>query len=192
MKLPTAIKITSRSSSITNAFVNGIIPIIKPSPELLEKALSILEMSKDDVRCAYCGNEANQFDHFEPIVMNQRPRGYITEIHNLIPCCSTCNSSKSGKNWHEWIMGSSPKSPRGRKIKKIKERIEKIKIYEKWCHKFVRIFDFEEIINKEDWDLHWQNHDKLISMMKEMQSHSDKLKKVIQDQINKVIVDKYE
>jgi len=190
IKLPTTIKITSRTSSITNAFINGIIPSIKPSPELIAKALSILEMDSNDVRCAYCGDEAIQFDHFEPIVMDQRPRGFITEIYNLMPCCSTCNSSKSGSNWYEWIMGFSPKSPRGRNKSDIENRIMKIKKYEEWCKQYVTEIDIEKIIGKEDWDLHWKNHDELLEMMKEMQDHSDKIKQKIQEEVNRLILGK--
>ena len=38
-RMPTPVKITGRTSSITNAFVNGIIPVIEPTEEEIESAL---------------------------------------------------------------------------------------------------------------------------------------------------------
>jgi len=42
--MPTPMKITGRSSSITNAFINSIIPIVQPTEEQIKKALTILNM----------------------------------------------------------------------------------------------------------------------------------------------------
>lgn len=55
-RMPTPVKITGRTSSITNAFVNGIIPVIEPTEEEIESALKTLGMDKDHIVCAYCGN----------------------------------------------------------------------------------------------------------------------------------------
>lgn len=188
LNLPKAMKITGRTSSITNAFVNGIIPKIKPTADEIEEALNILQMSKDDVKCAYCGNDANQWDHFEPIVDKQRPRGYITEIYNLIPCCSTCNSSKSGSNWFTWITGTSKKSPKGRGISDIDSKINIIKQYEDWCDTMRKVIDIKKIVGSKDWDIHWKNHDQIIELMKKMQKHSDKLKNKISNSMDKDLV----
>jgi len=38
-RLPTQMKITGRSSSITNAFINSIIPVVKPRVEEVQQAL---------------------------------------------------------------------------------------------------------------------------------------------------------
>ncbi len=42
--MPTPIKITGRSSSITIAFINSIIPVIPPTESEVRKALRILQM----------------------------------------------------------------------------------------------------------------------------------------------------
>ena len=45
-KMPKPVKIIGRTSSITNAFVNGIIPVIKPTDEEIEDVLQTLGMDK--------------------------------------------------------------------------------------------------------------------------------------------------
>jgi len=95
--MPTPMKITGRSSSITNAFINSIIPVIQPSESEVKKALEILGMGLDSFQTAYCGSIASEWDHLRPLVMKQKPTGYISEIHNLVPSCGKCNQSKGNK-----------------------------------------------------------------------------------------------
>lgn len=83
-RMPTPVKITGRTSSITNSFVNGVIPAIMPSNEEIALALEVLGMDASDVRCAYCGDPATEWDHLNAIVRRKRPTGYISEIHNLV------------------------------------------------------------------------------------------------------------
>ncbi|HEX7762882.1 MAG TPA: hypothetical protein VF433_04640, partial [Cellvibrio sp.] len=54
-RMPTPMKITGRSSTITNSFINSIIPIIPPTNEQVKEALEILGMSHEKFECAYCG-----------------------------------------------------------------------------------------------------------------------------------------
>lgn len=93
-QMPTPMKILGRSSSITNAFINSIIPVIYPTEDNVREALKILEMDVDGVSCAYCGDKPTEWDHLRPLVLKQRPTGYISEIHNLVPACGKCNQSK--------------------------------------------------------------------------------------------------
>lgn len=41
-RMPAPVKITGRTSSITNAFVNGIIPVIEPTDEEIDDVLKHL------------------------------------------------------------------------------------------------------------------------------------------------------
>lgn len=109
--MPKAVRITGRSSSITNSFVNGIVPVIRPSDAEIDEALEVLRMSAEVV-CAYCGDRATEWDHLRPLVQNQRPTGYIHEIHNLVPACGKCNQSKGNKPWREWMFGPARLSPK--------------------------------------------------------------------------------
>jgi len=57
-RMPTPVKITGRSSSITNAFINSIIPVVPPSAEEVKQALEILGMTPETFQRAYCGSVA--------------------------------------------------------------------------------------------------------------------------------------
>jgi len=96
--MPSVQTMMSRKSSITNAFVNSLIPVVEPTVDEIEEALRILGMSADDVRCAYCGDVSTEWDHLRPLVVNRRPTGYISEIGNLVPACGKCNQSKGNKH----------------------------------------------------------------------------------------------
>lgn len=41
-------------------------------------------------------------DHVKPLVTCGLPTGYITEIRNLVPCCSACNSAKGAQDFRAW------------------------------------------------------------------------------------------
>ena len=103
-QMPAVATMVSRKSSITNAFVNTLIPQITPKHEEIQEALSILGMDVTDVRCAYCGDKMTEWDHLRPLVFKLRPTGYISEIANLVPACHRCNSSKGNSAWRKWML----------------------------------------------------------------------------------------
>src|SRR5687768_4986894 len=107
-QMPTSMTITGRSSSITNAFVSAIIPVVFPTEAEVIEALAVLGMLPTDVRCAYCGDASSEWDHLRPLVVNQKPTGFISEIANLVPSCGKCNQSKGKKPWREWMCSSAP------------------------------------------------------------------------------------
>ena len=74
--MPKQIKITGRLTSVTNAFVNSVIPVVKPTEEEVEEALRMLGML-DKPACAYCGDLHTERDHLRPLVIDRRPTGYI-------------------------------------------------------------------------------------------------------------------
>jgi hypothetical protein len=175
-KMPRPVKITGRSSTITNSFVNGIIPVIPPSDADIVEALRILGMTAKDVQCSYCGDKATEWDHLRPIVKNKRPTGYISEIANLVPACGKCNQSKSGTPWREWIEGTALQCPRVRGISDLLRRIERLEAYEAWREPTV--VDWEAIIEPELWKAHWDNLERIHEFMRECQKVSDRIKAV--------------
>ena len=98
-RMPTPMKITGRSSSITNAFINSIIPVVVPTDQDVQRALEIFEMAPDDLRCVYCGDVSSEWDHLNPLVKAQKPIGYISEIANLVPAASATSpkGTKAGR-----------------------------------------------------------------------------------------------
>ncbi len=176
-RMPTPMSIMGRTSSITNAFVNGIIPCLKPSAEEIKKALDILDLDPTDLRCSYCSDKASEWDHLRPLIVDKKPTGYISEIHNLVPSCGKCNQSKGNKNWKDWIVGPAKLSPKSRGIEGLENKIKNLKKFEKW--KKVIPLDFESIVGKKKWKIHWENHKEIMMLMKVHQKHSDEIKKII-------------
>lgn len=182
-RMPKPVTITARSSSITNAFINGIIPCIEPTEEEIETALKFLGMDKDTIRCAYCGGAHTEWDHFRPLVKNKRATGYISEIHNLVPSCSKCNQSKGNKEWKTWIRGNAKHSPQARNIENLQEIIMRLEAFETWGDHVHTKLDFEKIVGKEKWENHWKNCEELHEKMREYQILSDEIKQTVQSAI---------
>lgn len=96
--MPTMMKITGRTSTITNAFVSTIISAIQPTEAEVSEALEILGLNPNDLQCAYCGDRSTEWDHLRPLVRAKKPTGYISEIANLVPSCGKCKQSKGAKD----------------------------------------------------------------------------------------------
>ena len=175
--MPNPVTIMGRSSSITNSFVNGIIPVIEPTEDEIHDALTILEQNKDDVRCVYCGDKKTEWDHLYPLIVNKKHTGYITEIANLVPACGKCNQSKGNSNWKEWMLSNAEKSPKTRGIKDLDRRIEIIENYDKHFQK--RIINLEELAGKELWEKYQRAYDSIIFNMESAQNIMDEIKKKI-------------
>lgn len=171
--MPTPMKITGRSSSITNAFINSIIPVVPPSAEEVKQALEILGMNTETFQCAYCGSVASEWDHLRPLVKDKKPTGYISEIHNLVPSCGKCNQSKGNKEWKTWMRSDAKLSPKTRGIKDFPERIKRLEAYENF--KAPTKMDFAAIVGPAVWERHQNNLEHLQSLMRESQALATKI-----------------
>jgi hypothetical protein len=178
-RMPSVQTMVSRKSSITNAFVNSLIPVIIPTVEEIDQALQILGMEPDNVRCAYCGDPSTEWDHLRPLVLRLRPTGYITEIANLVPACGKCNQSKGNSNWLTWINGNADLCPSKRQTPGLDQRIQRLKAYEAW--KDIKPVNFEQILGPDLWHEYWQNYEDLINSMKKSQLLADNLKARIKE-----------
>jgi len=72
-QLPAPMTVTGRSSSLTNAFINAIIPVIEPTEDEQLEALRILSIDPTDIRCAYFGDKSTEWD---PQADHHEPRTY--------------------------------------------------------------------------------------------------------------------
>jgi hypothetical protein len=166
--MPSPGSIKGRSSSITAAFIQAIIPVIEPSDAEVVQALAILGMAPGKCVCAYCGDPRTEWDHFRPLVAARRPTGYVTEIANLVPACGKCNQSKGGKHWREWMTGNAKRSPSTRGVKDLSERIARLAAYEAW--KAPKRVDFEKLVGAELYQQHWAHWQELMSLMDKAQA----------------------
>jgi hypothetical protein len=181
--MPSFQTMVSRKSSITNAFVNSVIPVIVPAAAEVEEALGILQMDAEDLRCAYCGDRSTEWDHLRPLVLNRRPTGYVTEIANLVPACGKCNQSKGNKDWRKWMLGSAKRSPTGRGITDVNERISRLDAFQTW--RPPTKIDFEAILGKEDWNHYWSLWDKLNTALDEAQVVADRIRVRVNQDLGK-------
>lgn len=172
-RMPTPMKITGRSSSITNAFINSIIPVVPPTASEVKNALEILGMPPETFQCAYCGGIASEWDHLRPLVKDKKPTGFISEIHNLVPSCGKCNQSKGNKEWKTWMYSRAELSPTARGIKDIPERVGRLEIYEK--SKVPTKMDFETLVGREVWAQHQDNLKRVQLLMRESQELASKI-----------------
>ncbi len=179
IQMPTPVNIMGRSSSITNAFVNSIIPVIIPSEVEILEALRILQIDPNHQTCAYCGDPATEWDHLRPLVAGQKPTGFITEIANLVPACGKCNQSKGNKHWRSWIVSGARLSPKSRGIPDLDARIQRLDLFEEWRN--VEPINFEEIVGPELWLTHWENWKRVIGDMKLSQDLAIQIRKAIKD-----------
>ena len=176
-QMPSVQTMVSRKSSITNAFVNSIIPVIAPSEDEVFTALRILQIDPEDLRCAYCGDKATEWDHLRPLVLKRRPTGFISEIANLVPSCGKCNQSKGNKDWRTWMLSKAKLSPGTRGVSDLDARVQRLQEYEKWRE--VRPINFEAIVGGDLWSEYWRTCEDVISTLKKSQEFADRLKTMI-------------
>jgi hypothetical protein len=178
-KMPIPMKITRRSSSITNAFISSIIPVVPPNAEDIQQALEVLGMTPETFQCAYCGGVASEWDHLRPLVKDKKPTGYISEIHNLVPSCGKCNQSKGNKEWRTWMLSTAKLSPTARGVKDIHERIKRLEVYEN--SKAPTKMDFAAIVGREVWAQHQNNLERVQSLLRESQELAAKINAKVAD-----------
>ena len=180
-QMPSVQTMVSRKSSITNAFVNAVIPVIVPATDEIEQALAILGIDPADVRCAFCGDKSSEWDHLRPLVLNRRPTGFVSEIANLVPACGKCNQSKGNKPWRNWIVSKAKHSPTTRSLNNIADRIARLEAYEKW--RTPMKVNFEEILGREDWDKYWSLWAAINDSLHQCQDVAELLRKRISEHL---------
>ena len=173
-RMPSVQTMVSRKSSITNAFVSAIIPVVPPTHTDIAKALEILKMDPEDVRCAYCGDVSTEWDHLRPLVIKRRPTGFISEIANLVPACGKCNQSKGNKHWRDWIISAAPLSPTGRSLIGTDRRVACLDSYEKW--RPPTKVDFSTIVGPAEWEKYWQLCEELVTELHRCQAVADSIR----------------
>jgi hypothetical protein len=184
-QMPSVQTMVSRKSSITNAFVNSVIPAIAPTSDEIQEALDVLGMSHHDVRCAYCGGKATEWDHLRPLVLNHRPTGFISEIANLVPACGKCNQSKGNKNWRTWMLSKTAKhSPTTRGIAGVTKRVARLEAYERW-RKPTHI-DFEAVLGAKKWQAYWELWERVNKELRRCQEVADALRETVVKALRKV------
>jgi len=174
-RMPKSVSVMGRSSSLTNSFVNGIIPARFPTEQDVAEALQILGLQPSDLRCAYCGDRATEWDHFRPLVDRQEPTGYISEIENLVPACGKCNQSKGNSEWRLWMLGTAKLCPRSRQISDLDERVERLARFEQW--RSPTRLQIAELVGEKLWTAYRANWRRLLDSLRESQRLAHEVRK---------------
>jgi hypothetical protein len=177
MKFRKPLTITSRTSSITNSFVQAIIPNIVPSERERFEAFQVLGINPDAISCVYCGAGATDWDHLRPLVRNKRPTGYINEIRNRVPSCAPCNQSKGGADWRRWMQSNAIGSPKTRGVRDIKRRMKRLELFEKWGR--VEPLPLREFVGDENWNAYWADLDVIVKKMFDAQAHAGRVRSLV-------------
>jgi len=90
-----AYKISSRKSTITNAFAAAVASFDIYDIERINSAIIFLGQNPDeDLRCVYCDDHAQTWDHLVCTVRQREFSGAGHRIGNLVPSCTRCNTRK--------------------------------------------------------------------------------------------------
>ncbi len=126
-----------RRTTINHAFASSIAPIDSYDDIKVSEAISYLGQSPNTVlKCVYCEDEAQTWDHLVSLVKNHELRGYGHQIGNLVPCCKECNSKKGSKDYEIFIQEHN-------NIRKNKEDL--IKLLNSYQERYATKLDFENL-----------------------------------------------
>lgn len=115
----------NRKTTITHAFASSIAPFDVFDKERMRSAIRSLGQDPDaDLHCAYCGGQAETWDHVHAIVRDRKFSGYGHRIGNLLPCCKTCNSKKGNKDWLPFLKTLPEGDQRNEREVRIKGYLE--------------------------------------------------------------------
>lgn len=107
-----------RKTTINHAFAAAIAPSDEYSAATVREAIATLGQDPENLRCAYCDEPAQTWDHVFATVKNSNFSGHGHRLGNLLPCCKQCNSSKGNKDWRIFLvqLGAPEKLERTRRI----------------------------------------------------------------------------
>lgn len=183
-KMPTRSTLKQRSSTINNAFAMSITPYIRPNDSELENYYNSLKIKEG--QCAYCLRDGNGRAHLKPLVSNGMPTGYITDIHNLVPCCQRCNSAKGSKTFEEWYK-SIDNIERLKNIGLTDEIIEeRYNAILEFGKNIPSPIDYKKIVGEKLWQEYNDRRVRLNQQLKDDQEFCDTLYSII---INKMTME---
>jgi 5-methylcytosine-specific restriction endonuclease McrA len=89
-----------RRTTINHMFAAAVAPHDLFDEARVREAVALLGNDPDsDLVCAYCGEQAETWDHVFATVKDSRFSGHGHRLGNLLPCCKPCNSQKGNKPW---------------------------------------------------------------------------------------------
>ena len=160
-----------RRTTINHAFASSIAPSDSYDDIKVSEAISSLGQSANSVlKCVYCEDEAQTWDHVVGLVKNNELRGYGHQIGNLVPCCKECNSKKGSKDYKVFIHEHN-------KIRKNKENL--INLLSSYQETYSTKLNFEKLKASQEYEDFLIIKDKIFELMKEADLIAEKIRKNI-------------
>jgi hypothetical protein len=113
--------LANRTTTINHAFAASIAPSDAFDTATVRAAVIALGQDPDaDLRCVYCGDEAETWDHVHATVKDKAFSGHGHRLGNLLPCCKRCNSKKGNRDWRTFLGGTGlPEAQRAESERRI-------------------------------------------------------------------------
>jgi len=120
--------VARRRTTINHAFAASVAPHDDFDDKRVREALIMLGQDPDaPIMCAYCGAEAETWDHVHATVLKTRFSGHGHRLGNLLPCCKPCNSRKGNKDWRAFLKQMTmPKALRAEREDRIGRYLEEL------------------------------------------------------------------
>jgi hypothetical protein len=125
------IMLSRRRTTINHAFASAVAPSDSYDEHTVATAMRSLGLDPNDLQCAYCGTDAETWDHVFATVKNSVFSGYGHRLGNLLPCCKPCNSRKGNKPWQAH-MSTLPigESEKNRRVAAISDYLDRYSVQE--------------------------------------------------------------
>lgn len=95
--------VAKRKTTINHAFASAIAPNDDYDERRVFEAMQSLGMHTEDLKCVYCKNAAETWDHIVGTVQGGVFSGFGHVLGNLVPCCKQCNSRKGNKLFEDFV-----------------------------------------------------------------------------------------
>lgn len=173
-----------RRTTINHAFASSLSVPDRYDEKRLVELLQILEISSDNIVCAYCRKEAETWDHVEGLVNNNEFSGYGHQYGNLLPCCKTCNSKKGNKKWNIWLTNMVEKKYIVMSQSELDQRINQINNYIEGNTLDIRPLLSNPTLAKQLQELN-ETKTAILKLMQKADKQAQTLRQSIRTQLNK-------
>ncbi|QFR43039.1 HNH endonuclease [Sulfurimonas xiamenensis] len=164
-----------RRTTINHAFASAIAPSDDFNEEKMNEALKFLGQNpNEDLKCVFCNDEAETWDHLVGLVKNGELRGYGHQVGNLVPCCKKCNSKKGSKEFDKFINEYD---------KIYFDKTELIELLSQYQRKFAKEINLELLKNKSpnEYNDFQEVKKEIFNLMEKADVLAEKLRKNILD-----------
>ena len=164
-----------RRTTINHAFASAIAPSDDFDEDKMNEALKFLGQNPyEDLKCVFCNDEAETWDHLVGLVKNGELRGFGHQIGNLVPCCKQCNSKKGSKEFDKFI-GEYNKIPF--------DKNELIELLSQYQRKFAKEINLNILKEKTstDYEAFLKVKEEIFNLMEKADILAERLRKNILD-----------